>query len=110
MEIGKNIISYRTKAGLSQEALAKRIGVAKSTVFRWETNATKPSLETALKISKVLGISPELIFLSDKEIKQLKIANSALSTRLKKVEKLSYSDQKALYQIIDAFLKSKKEH
>jgi len=36
------LIAARKAAGLTQEALAARVGVERSTVYRWETGETTP--------------------------------------------------------------------
>jgi transcriptional regulator with XRE-family HTH domain len=53
-------------AGLSQQALAGRIGVACSTVARVETGVTTPTLDLALALSRELGESVETLFGGDR--------------------------------------------
>ena len=43
--------------GLSQEALAKEVGVATNTVSRWETGTYRPSLEDLEKLARFFGKS-----------------------------------------------------
>jgi len=43
--------------GISQEALAKAIGVATNTVSRWETATYRPSLEDLDKLARFFGKS-----------------------------------------------------
>ncbi len=43
--------------GMSQEALAKAIGVTTNTISRWETGTYKPDLEDLDKLSRFLGVS-----------------------------------------------------
>lgn len=42
-DFGRIILHYRTKEGLTQEALAKAIGVSQVTVSEWEHNNQVPS-------------------------------------------------------------------
>jgi len=44
--LGRNIAAFRQRAGLNQEQLAERIEVEISTLSRYETGATLPSLVT----------------------------------------------------------------
>lgn len=53
---------YRKQFGLSQTALAKKIGSSQNTISSLETGVYDPRLSTALKISKVFGVSVEDIF------------------------------------------------
>lgn len=43
--------------GISQEALAKGLGVATNTVSRWETNTYHPSLDDLEKLARFFGKS-----------------------------------------------------
>lgn len=47
--------AYRHQYGLSQKSLAKRIGVERSTLLRWENGKTKIS-NTNLKILVMEGV------------------------------------------------------
>jgi len=45
------------KTGLSQEALAKELGVATNTISRWETGTYEPTLDDLEKLARALGAS-----------------------------------------------------
>ena len=49
--------SFNAGEGLSQDRLAKAIGVTANTVSRWETAVYKPSLEDLDKLARFYGIS-----------------------------------------------------
>lgn len=51
------IFELRTKAGLSQEALAEKIFVSRQAVSRWETGETIPNTETLKLLSKLFDVS-----------------------------------------------------
>src|SRR6266852_5509508 len=58
--VARRIRELRTqygKTGLSQEALAKLVGVATNTISRWETATYEPTLDDLEKLSRVLGVS-----------------------------------------------------
>lgn len=59
---GTRVAQARQKRGLSQQALASRIGVARSSVARIEIGASTPSLDLALALSRELGESVETLF------------------------------------------------
>jgi transcriptional regulator with XRE-family HTH domain len=44
------------KQGLSQEALAKLLGVATNTISRWETGTYEPTLNDLEKLARALGV------------------------------------------------------
>jgi len=53
---------FREQAGLTQAALAERIGVSRKTVNTIENDVFVPSTVLALKLAKSLGTSVEAIF------------------------------------------------
>lgn len=57
--------------GISQEALAAKVGVATNTVSRWETATYEPTLDDLEKLSRALGVSileffPKVTAMDDK--------------------------------------------
>ena len=60
------ILSARQRKGLSQEALAKLVGVSKASVCKWEMGKTYPEPRTAFGVAKVLRIRLEDVFASAK--------------------------------------------
>lgn len=54
--IGDNIKKARKKAGLSQESLAKTIGVTKAAISRYESGLREPSFEQLQKIARSLHV------------------------------------------------------
>lgn len=54
----------RDKAGVSQDVIAKRLGVSKKTVQNWEAGASSPSQVMGFKWFKALGIQPLPYYLS----------------------------------------------
>jgi putative transcriptional regulator len=59
---GARLAQARHEAGLTQQALADKIGTPRSTVARIEIGMTSPTLDTALAISRELGASVEELF------------------------------------------------
>ncbi|TVU68087.1 XRE family transcriptional regulator [Cobetia crustatorum] len=62
----------RKEAGLSQEALAKQVGVTKGAISQWEQGATNPSGQNLYSLAKALGVSAEWL-LSGKSSKAAQI-------------------------------------
>ena len=50
--------TLRTKNGLTQQELAKKIGVSQASIFYWETGKREPSFKTIEKLAKVFGCDP----------------------------------------------------
>ena len=54
----KNVLyELRTKSGLSQDELAKKVFVTRQAVSRWETGETVPNTETLKLLSEVFDVS-----------------------------------------------------
>lgn len=58
--VGELIRRYRGRSGMTQEELARKAGVAASTLIRIESGeAKRPRVGTLSRLSEVLGIRPE---------------------------------------------------
>ena len=44
MNLGNQLFHARKKCGLSQEAVAEKLGVSRQTISKWETNETIPDI------------------------------------------------------------------
>ena len=53
-QLGKKIKLARIEADLNQTQLANKIGAKQKSISRYETGASLPSIETLVKIAKVL--------------------------------------------------------
>ena len=60
--VGKRVRERRLQAGLSQLALADRLGVAFQQVQKYETAANRVSASTLFRLSHVLGVEPNDFF------------------------------------------------
>ena len=54
--------TYREAAGLTQEQLARRVGVRRETVVHLENGRYNPSLKLAMDIARVLSATVEDLF------------------------------------------------
>ncbi len=82
--VGKNIRHFREAAGLSQEALAEKLGVTRQAVSNWELGKTEPDIETLHRIADVLGVTIEEIIYGY-ERKTTVIHNHPVTERVEKV-------------------------
>jgi putative transcriptional regulator len=60
--VGNKIKELRTNLGLTQAQLAELVGVARVSIVSIETGRFIPTMETALRISKALGVPTDQIF------------------------------------------------
>ena len=71
--IGKNLQILRKQAGLTQEALAEQVGVARRTIVKWESGESAPDLEAAARLAEALNISLDnLVSAPDGELSEEK--------------------------------------
>ena len=59
MTLGERIRWYRSRRGLSQEALAEQVGVSRQAVSKWETDAAAPELEKLVALARAFGVTTD---------------------------------------------------
>ena len=57
MRLGTSLYHARRKKGLSQEAVAEKLGVSRQTISKWETDETLPDIRQAKKLSVLYGLT-----------------------------------------------------
>ncbi len=62
MELGKKIKQLRFKAGLTQEQLAEKLGIAAQSVSKWENAVAMPDITTLPLLAEIFGISIDDLF------------------------------------------------
>lgn len=63
MTTGEKIAVQRRRAGLSQEALAERLGISRQAISRWETNESLPDTERIIQLSRIFEVSTDYLLL-----------------------------------------------
>lgn len=59
------LIEARKNKGLTQEDIAKAIKVTRACYSNYEIGSRNPSLETVVKLKKILDVTDDQIFLSN---------------------------------------------
>ena len=77
VKTGKRISLLRRKHGLSQSALAERLGVTTQAVSKWECAKALPDLDLLLELSELFDISINSLLASDKGLPETKPSNGA---------------------------------
>lgn len=57
MSLKIRIIKLRDEMGWTQEELAERIGVSRSTVAKWESGRGTPTIGNIITLSEVFGVT-----------------------------------------------------
>lgn len=63
----KVLRELRTEKKLTQEDLAKLLGVDRSSIARWETSETFPHAKVIYRIAQILGCSTDVLLRPDVE-------------------------------------------
>lgn len=67
--MNERIKQRRKELGLTQPAIAKKIGLTKATVSLWESGSTSPKGENLHALAKALSCPPEYLLYGNKETK-----------------------------------------
>ena len=59
--MGEVIRKYRKEAGITQEEMAKRLGVTTPAVNKWENNNTMPDVALLAPIARLLNITTDTL-------------------------------------------------
>lgn len=59
--LNERIKAHRRAAGLSQEALAARLGVSRQAVAKWESGQSAPSTENLFYLAQIFGTTVDLL-------------------------------------------------
>jgi len=62
MYVENRIRVYRAIKGWSQEELAKKIGMAQTTIAKFEQGYSSPKIETAFELANLFGVSVTDLF------------------------------------------------
>ena len=83
---GKNLIKYREDNGISQIELANELGVARSTLSRWEQNKTVPRGEDYDHLRKIIGDE----YITDEDLTEDKTAIEAIEVVSDRVDNILF--------------------
>ena len=61
MSVGENIKRLRKQRGLTQEQLADKVNVVRSTVTQWESGWSQPRMGKVNLLSQIFGVDPSEI-------------------------------------------------
>ena len=71
MNLGNCLFHARKKSGLSQEAVAEKLGVSRQTVSKWETNETLPDIRQSKTMAKLYHTSLDELIQFDPDIQEI---------------------------------------
>lgn len=71
MSLGNSLFSARKKSGLSQEAVAERLGVSRQTISKWETDETLPDIRQSKHLAVLYHLSLDALIDFDVDVKEI---------------------------------------
>ena len=87
MNLGKNLFQARKKKGLSQEAVAEKLGVSRQTIFKWETDETLPDIRQAKKLAVLYGLTLDELIEFDTDVQEIQeVINKTTEETVNKVD------------------------
>lgn len=85
MTFGEKLYTLRREQNWSQEALARKLGVSRQAISRWELGEVVPDTANVLAVSRLFGVSADYLLreecLSDGDIPAVKTAELSLQHR-----------------------------
>ena len=105
--LGDRIRNLRIIHGMSQDDLAKAVGVSNRTVSTWERDARMPRMGPIEKMVKLFNVSKPYLMLGQKDEKSPTAVTSEASEEFiklaKKIQSLPSDKQTIILQLIDTF-------
>ena len=103
MLFGQRILSVRKSKKLSQEDLAKTLGIHAPLIGRYEREEVKPSIEVASNIANALGVSLDyLVGTVDLEL------DKEVLEKIVTIQQLDSEDKQHILTTVDALLRDAK--
>lgn len=97
LNIGERITQLRKQQNLSQDELAKKVGVSRTIIGNYERNANTPSIEVLLKLAKVFNVSVDFLIGEG----ELSSYDKEVLKRIEDIERLDPDTKKHLFFLID---------
>lgn len=89
MSLGNSLFNARKKSGLSQEAVAEKLGVSRQTISKWELDETLPDIRQAKKLCQLYHLTLDELIDFDLEQKEIEEAIDRVSEE--KQEKIDWT-------------------
>ena len=71
MGLGSSLSSARRKSGLSQEAVAEKLGVSRQTISKWGTDETLPDIRQCKKLSALYHVTLDELVEFDSQVQEI---------------------------------------
>lgn len=99
MEFGERLSNIRKEKKMSQQELAKKVGIHANVLGRYERGEARPFVEMGVKLAQALGVSADYLLGNT----ELEIDSDTLK-KIEEIAKLPEENRKQLFQVIDYFI------
>lgn len=89
MSLGNSLFNARKKSGLSQEAVAEKLGVSRQTISKWETDETLPDIRQSKRLAVLYRLSLDELIDFDLDVQEVQQAIERTSAALE--EKIDWT-------------------
>lgn len=101
MEFPQRLVSFRKAKGLTQKALADRVGIHVIQIHRYESGSSQPSLEVIKKLALALSVSTDALLFDEDE----RGPGDDLRLQFEAIKAMDDEDKKIIASLIDAYIK-----
>ena len=102
-KLGKNIRLLRKQKGWTQIDLAEKLECTQGIITAYENCVKLPSADKIATMAKLFGVSTDELF-GREDIKSTKPKSPKLWKKFEQLEKLSQSDKRTVFKMIDGLL------
>ena len=104
--LGERIQELRKKAGITQNDLAKKIGISHTQMARYEIKGVQPPADVLHRLADLFGTSIDYLVRGDREQQATEsLKDSELIADFKKMAQLPEDDRKTILRVIKAYLR-----
>ena len=100
-ELGVRITQYREGRQLSITQLAKQLGVDYMQISRYEKGRSMPSLENAVRLARIFGISLDELATGSKPATLSPFKNARLLERMRELDAIPADRQEIALRLLD---------
>lgn len=104
MSLGDNIRNLRLRKNLKQDELAKKAGVSRLMLGKYERGKALPSAETLQKLAVILGVSTDILLNMDDSGTTHDLTDKELANYLKEIEQMSEEEKAHVKFLLDAVI------
>jgi transcriptional regulator with XRE-family HTH domain len=101
---GARLAALREQAGITQPALAAKIGVSQRMTAYYEGPSAHPPANLLPAMAGALGVSVEVLLGTETTKRKTKAVDTRMQRRLQQIASLPPGERRQILQLVDAFI------